>query len=250
MIDIFSIPLYYISFVKNTELEIYLKTLGFRFVHHFKSIDGKKFTPLYLKEKKIITIRSYNDLKTNRDQHSGLPTLGAVGCTMSHYSLWKKCLTDNIPYIIVVEDDVLITDLSRNVLKSINNKPNSIFVSSNIKKQSITDFIGLHFYILTNQACKVLVKDTFPIDVQTDHYIAHMDTIGKVTVEGFDMANQKSHKSSIQDTCIKCLIPNNKSFNYMILILSISIIIVIIVILSILIIISKNSYNKSYQGKV
>jgi len=34
---------------------------------------------------------------------------GEVGCFLSHYALWKKCIADNSPYLIL-EDDAIISD--------------------------------------------------------------------------------------------------------------------------------------------
>ena len=36
-------------------------------------------------------------------------TRGEVGCFLSHYALWKKCIADNEPYLIL-EDDAIVTD--------------------------------------------------------------------------------------------------------------------------------------------
>ena len=33
---------------------------------------------------------------------------GEKACFMSHYMLWKKCIDDNLPYIYIFEDDILI----------------------------------------------------------------------------------------------------------------------------------------------
>ena len=93
--NIFDFPLYYISFKRNEELENKAKALGFTNINHFQAIDGRKFEPKKLLGDNIITIRSYYDLVDTRTQHSGLPGLGAVGCTMSHNKLWQKCV-DNI----------------------------------------------------------------------------------------------------------------------------------------------------------
>ena len=41
-IDIYSIPLYYISFKKNTELEKNLVKTGFNNINHFAAVDGRK----------------------------------------------------------------------------------------------------------------------------------------------------------------------------------------------------------------
>lgn len=56
---------------------------------------------------------------------------------MSHYNLWKECVSNNLPYITIVEDDVDINKISEKNIDKITNillKPNSIFISSNVKK--------------------------------------------------------------------------------------------------------------------
>lgn len=210
MVDIFKIPLYYISFKQNHPLETSLKKQGFDSVNHFKAIDGRKMDLNKLIEDKLITIRSYNDLVEGREQHSGMPSLGAIGCTMSHFTLWNLCLKKDMPYIIIAEDDLWLPNITPEHVKKINNileKPNSIYVGRNIYKQEkrITFFIGLQFYIVSNGAAKELVKQAYPIDVQTDAYIAHLDTVNKINLDGFDIAEQNYHTSSIQEpTCFKC----------------------------------------------
>ncbi len=223
--NIYEIPLYYISFDKNKKLEDSLELSGFSDINHFEAIDGRKFQPGELLSNKLITIRTYTDLITDREQHSGIPSLGAIGCTMSHDKLWNLCIEKNLPYIIICENDMTSLDLTNKRVKQIDtilSRPKSIFIGTKVKKKSAangiltTTFMGLQFYILSNEACKELVQNTFPIDVQTDWYIAHMDTIGKINVNGIPVASQSVHNSSIQDVCVKCFLPN-KTIYYIII---------------------------------
>lgn len=204
-IDLLNIPLYYIGFTKNISLEQSLKTLGFKNINHFKAIDGRKYDVNSLYHNNIINIRSYNDLILGREQDSGLPSLGAVGCTMSHYTLWKKCLDDDLPFMIILEEDVIIKSFSpkvqSDIIKTIE-KPNSIFLSphylNQLKKTPITQFWGTSFYIVSKGACQQLVKYAYPIDVQTDYYIAHLDTFKKINVEGYNITMCDGRPSTIQ----------------------------------------------------
>lgn len=214
--DILSTPVYYISFKKEESLEKDLKNAGFNNVHHFSAVDGRKMNPYELLDQKKITIRTFNDLKTTRRQHTGIPSLGAIGCTMSHSKLWKHCIDQDLPYMIIAEGDLKLKQkISKDHLKKIQNilqKEKSIYISPHsfgqIQKTNITRFSGLHFYIVSQSACKELVQNVYPIDVQTDHYIAHLDTLKKVYVDGFPISSQNIHFSSIQDICIKCMLPN------------------------------------------
>ena len=230
---IFNLPLYYISFKKNNSLEKEIKSIGFNNINHFSAIDGRKLKPIELLKRKIITIRAYNDLINKRNEHSGIPSVGAIGCTMSHYKLWQKCISKNFPYIIIVEDDVKLKKINNKQLVKISKilkKSKSIFVSSSLyyTKNNKLEFKGTHFYIASKDACIELIKKTFPIDIQTDYFISHINNIGKINVEGFRMFKQKNifegYKTSIQDICIKCFLPKNIIFYIIFLILIILII--------------------------
>ena len=212
-IDIFAIPLYYISFKPKPKLESNLSQKGFKNINFFPAVDGRKFDIGELKELNMISIRAYTDLTIGREEHSGLPSLGSVGCTMSHYKLWKKCVDHKLPYIIIAEDDVNVNSISEKDLQNIRNiilKKNGVFVSSNISRTPNTFFFGTHFCIVSLGACKELIEYAFPIDVQTDYYMAHLDTLGKISIEGFKIASQSILQgSSIQNNCIKCILPKS-----------------------------------------
>jgi GR25 family glycosyltransferase involved in LPS biosynthesis len=228
MVDLFDIPVYYISFKKEKNLEKNFSQRGFKKVNHFQAVDGRKFTPEYLIEENLITIRSYHDLLFGRDQDSGLPSLGAVGCTMSHNEIWKLCVDQDLPYIAVAEADLYLNEISPDTeekIKQILEEPNSLFMSEKISKKGITTFFQrTHFYIISNSACKQLIKNAFPIDVQTDWYISHMDTIKKINLHGFPIGSQKLHFSSAQSLCIKCRLPKSY-WSYLILFIILVIII-------------------------
>lgn len=231
MIDIFNIPLYYISFKKNTSLENHLKENGFKNINHFQAIDGRKFKPLELLEKNMITIRTYNDLIYGREQHSGIPTLGGIGCTLSHRSLWKLCIDKNLPYITIVEEDAYFKKpLSEQDIVRINNalkKPNGYFNSTNIFNNGSQLMFLTHFQILTKIAAEELYKHSLPIDVQTDAYINNINNRGKISIEAFSVAEQNSHQSSIQTDCLKCWLPTNKKYYIYFLLVILSIIFII-----------------------
>jgi hypothetical protein len=237
MINIFNIPVYYISFNYEPKLEKNLREVGFQNITHFQAVDGRKFSLESLLDEKIITIRSYNDILTIREQRSGMPSLGAIGCTMSHYELWRLCVENNLPYIVIAESDLHLNEIIPTIqdkIKEILERPNSLFISSRITREKNTHFMGTHFYIVSNSACKELIKNAFPIDVQTDAYIAHMDTIKKINIEGFPIGSQKSHSSLIQNWCIKCILPTNTWMYIVIAFLSITIIILLVIVYKLL----------------
>ena len=214
VIDIFNIPLYYISFKKNSELENNLKNTGFKDINHFEAIDGRKFKVNELLNDNIITIRTYNDIIYGRQQHTGMPTLGGIGCTLSHLSLWEYCVNNNLPYIIITEDDIILNKkISSYDIKKISNslkQKNGGFISSSNFKKNSEYFFGTHFYIITNGCARELIKYALPIDIQTDAYINNINNRDKINLLSYNLIGQKiDFKTSIQDTCFKCFLPKS-----------------------------------------
>lgn len=205
---VFDFPLYYISFKRNLKLEKTFSKLGFKDINHFEAINGKKFTPLKLRSEGIITSRGYDDLIKGRNEWCGIPSLGMIGCTLSHASLWKKCVDENIPYMVILEEDVILKEkidekLCKLILDSVE-KENGMFIGAKVEKSKSPSFIGLQFYVVSNGACKELTKGVFPIDVQTDCYVAELDFLKKINMSGSAISVQSDHQSSIQTSCPKC----------------------------------------------
>lgn len=235
-VDIYKIPLYYISFERNIDLENDLKSQGFIDINHFKAIDGRKLNVEDLLRDEIISIRSYQDLKSGREQLQGIPSLGAIGCSCSHYELWKKCINDNIPYITIVEEDADFTKkISKDDIDKINNvlsKPRSFYLSELCMGwwNDNDKFFGSQFYCSSNYVCKQFVDRFFPIDVQLDWYMNYIFELDKsINKEVFKTITQKSHKSSIQDLCIKCIMPTNPVPYILLIVLVVLVVIMLIV---------------------
>lgn len=76
--------------------------------------SGKKFDwniePFWAVDGRHININDLNKLGLKIDPNSKIYNRkGAIGCFLSHYFLWKKCVLLNEP-IIVLESDVVIKD--------------------------------------------------------------------------------------------------------------------------------------------
>jgi hypothetical protein len=219
MVNIFDVPVYYIGFKPSHTLVENLLERGFKDIKHFHAIDGRQFQPQELLDAQLITIRAYNDLVGTRTQHSGIPSLGAVGCTMSHHALWNMCVDLDLPYMAIAEEDLYlrpIKEREQSEIERILSRPNSLYIGTTMhNKDTKHDVIkGAHFYIVSNAACKTLIAGAFPIDIQTDYYLLHMGTTNKLNLEGFELGAQRNKTgSTIQDTCLKCWLPDH-SYTY------------------------------------
>lgn len=54
-------------------------------------------------------------LKYGRTERSRI-SLGTIGCALTHLSLWKLCVDNNYPYIIIA-DDIIIKRLNDKDIK-------------------------------------------------------------------------------------------------------------------------------------
>lgn len=247
MLDIFNIPMYYISFKRKRELERNMSSRGFSNIKHFPAIDGRKYKPKKLINDGIISNSAYVELLGGRQRIAGLPSLGAIGCSLSHYSIWKICVEENLPYIIAVEEDCYMPVIKKHDLFKIRNilrKNNSVFVSTYmLDKGKVTMFMLTHFCILSQGACKKLIEHMFPIETQIDAYMASLDTRKIIHLDGFFLASQDLfHFSVVQDRKYQYLLPNDMW--YYVSICSISIIIIALFYLFI----RKNVYKNSVSS--
>jgi len=223
-------PLFYISLTKNIKTEEKLKKQGFTNVVWFPAINGKELNLEELARNQIISQRTFNDIKLGRHEHSGVPTLGVIGCYLSHREVWKLIIKNNIDKCIVCEEDIHFTKplsntnkfFIENSIKEENTiclSPNSISKNTKLKY----DFNGTQFYVLRKSTANTLLKYSLPIDIQVDFYIAYLGNINLINIILYETAKQTAHSSSIQKMCIKCNLPedNLSYFCFLIIILSI-----------------------------
>lgn len=223
---IYSFPVYYISFDPKPELEDQIRERGWKNVHHFPAVPGKSKTALEWYQEGLLSLRSYVNMKQNNYYSTDLlPSLGAIGCYLSHLNIWKIAIQQAHPYVIVMEEDIL---LNRNLYESellkiaeILNQPKSVYLSA----PSIHPVLG-HFYIARLDACKVMVEHALPIEIQVDVYIDFLSIAGLISKTVFLTYSQKFHISTIQKFCLKCIFPSNNGQLFLLIVLICLIVIV------------------------
>jgi hypothetical protein len=213
-ISIFDIPLFYISKEKQQSIEDMYKKHGFTNVNHFQAVNGRNLKPVKLFMDKVISARAYNEISSKaRKEWWGVSGLGAVGCALSHYSLWRLCVDKGWDFITIAEDDNSFTapiDEAK-IQKVLAASSKSVYYG--IKPQDIG--FGTHFYIISRDLCAVLIEYFFPIDLQVDSYAAWVSNIIKgVSIGGDNITQQKRSgpQSSIQNFCIPCVLPSSNGF--------------------------------------
>lgn len=214
----------------------------------FKAIDirgkMKQFADFVKTPSALISLFAAQTMMMGeRRYHCQLTSEGAIGCYLSHYNLWKKCVELQKP-ILVMEDDVAFSDPE--TLAEILSEVNSVmgdeieFVSfdfinhysvsakapvKTIKTGSsklhriVRPFWGCAMYMIHPRGAQALIQTAFPIEIQVDSYIAlrgnpdlcEMLNLKPVLVYGIlnsrgqRLAFQQTTSSTIQrNDCPKC----------------------------------------------
>ncbi len=118
-------------------------------------------------------------------------TYGEIGCALSHYTIWKKIVDENISEAIILEDDVIINNT--NLLEEIQSIKEKNYDLIYLGRKKMTDMIEesaqeLHNdlvrptfsywtcgYVLSNSGAKKLYNDKYINNlIAVDEYIPYM----------------------------------------------------------------------------
>lgn len=177
---------------------------GFKNIHRFSAVDAKKLSEDEIKS--ILTEEAYQQvLQPIRTQHWHL-SRGAVGCFLSHATLWKKLASSSYPAFLIFEDDarpvstfdktkLLFADAPgdwdilllgwivpehRQILPTeTTESPNSFFSKPWIQ---LLGFWGLHGYIISRSCARKLLNRMLPMTAQVDSWISDLALSGYVKV--------------------------------------------------------------------
>lgn len=158
--------------------------------------------------------------------------LGEIGCALSHKKTYQKIVNENIPYAIILEDDVIFGEEFSETVKSILSSdenwelillghhkdtykrlssPVSVwgrsYVNSKFTLNYLADFgFGTYGYMITLKGAKKLLVELNKIQKPIDHYTSDGSTVNVYALsptvinvnEGFDtlIDDSKTRKNS------------------------------------------------------
>lgn len=160
----------------------------------FKAVDpiSDKLNLGYYTDKDVLHSLKYKlNNKIDRTHHAELSSIGAIGCYLSHYNLWKNLIYDShAQHYIIFEDDAypvynnndfdnhindileeIPTDFDILCLGTIYEKPSSL---NSMKFAAKLDFfLGMHAYIISKKCAIKLLDNALPIKIQVDSYLSN-----------------------------------------------------------------------------
>ena len=69
------------------------------------AVDGRNINEEYMKYNNYSILEEWKDPSNNRKL-----TLGEIGCSLSHYNIYKTILKNKDEYAIILEDDAILVD--------------------------------------------------------------------------------------------------------------------------------------------
>lgn len=273
-LNIRNIKSYVINLDKNIEKYDNIKNNFLKY-----DIYPSRFKAIYAKEldKKYINKITYPSvqytIENGRNTDSGIGSIGAIGCSLSHIELWKMLVESNEDMFFILEDDAypnfeyLVDDINNyinkvNSLKSdwdiiyigwhkiygYSNNDKVIYTNPNETIYEIKSFVYFtHAYIINKKGALKLLEKVFPIVDQIDSYISFMCMYRNVNAyRGNKYIIQKNTTGTdIQtDYSIKKFI--NRHSNNVIIISIISIIILLLILILIIIRLYKKLSKNNY----
>ena len=136
-------------------------------------------------------------------------TKGAIGCSLSHFNIWKDILDNNINQTLILEDDANLPTNFNNLLdfyiKDIPSDYDIILLGckcldcANYKKyRKVNRFWLTHAYIITKKCIEKIYDKMFPIKQQIDSELSDLSDIINIYALKKNIVNQYSSESDIQ----------------------------------------------------
>lgn len=171
----------------------------------FEAVDGHDIyrnDPDYFRS--ILSDSAFREIQEKKRGSHEQMTIGAVGCALSHLSVWKETLRHNLNSVLVLEDDIIIKRGFRyrffDMWKRVPGDWDMVFLGCWHRKRPIyineyfvrpVKTFRAHAYVISRDCANILLKTAFPLERQIDAYINQMFRKLNVYVLNPKLVNQK-----------------------------------------------------------
>ena len=169
------------------KMDIMLKSIGRRFSEYerIEAVNGKLITE---KEKnKLLSLKSKR-IFHNPSSFKDIRSLGAIGCYLSHISVWQLALNRGEKNIIILEDDIQLKIDGNKIDEYINSRPDDYDIcyldwyglyghssskeyNSHWDKNNDDEISFFSAYMISEKGIKKLLQNIYPIEQQIDCYV-------------------------------------------------------------------------------
>lgn len=162
-------------------------------VEIFNAIDGNIIDNDYLETQNYRIDKNWTD-----NIHKRPIKMGEIGCSLSHYMLWKKIVEDDLKFAIILEDDVLFKEKFKEKINFFTKdiKYDMLYLGRKVfnkKERSINEYmVDPNFsywtlgYILTNRGAEKLINAEFEKNIiPVDEFLPYM--YGKNMIDNYNL---------------------------------------------------------------
>jgi GR25 family glycosyltransferase involved in LPS biosynthesis len=207
----------------------------------FSAVDGSK---LDVETDKRISLHTRQNIRRRyRRSDYEINTAGAIGASLSHFTIWKQLLDSDAEYVVVFEDDTIVDEKTMTLVdKLIPTLPKDgwdmwllgthAWAFSGVpltpdKKGwwKVRNFTGAHAYVLSRRGAEILLQENFPIETHVEYYISACTEMkglrvirhASLRVTYFAEAEEGDDSDTFDTrlSCPVCLVPDNYLFTGM-----------------------------------
>lgn len=158
-------------------------------VKRFIGVDGKTLN--INTDPRVALSTKRNILKKYRRSHEELDSIGGVGCALSHIAVWQWMVDNNVPQVLIFEDDAVVPfNFAEKANGIIANSPtlsdparwdlwllggrwgDLTPIAADNEATKIDAFYLFHAYVMTIHGAKKLLKEVYPIHCHIDLWVS------------------------------------------------------------------------------
>ncbi len=206
-------------------------------LQRFSAVDGSKLD--VMNDDRVSLHTRQNIFRKYRRSDYEINTVGAIGASLSHFTIWENFLKSDATHVVVFEDDTVVDEKTMRKIDALIPKlpqewdmwllgthawafSGSPLTANKAGWWKVRSFTGAHAYVLSRHGAELLLAHRFPIETHVEYYISAVAELKGLKVIRHSKLRQtyfaeveKTDDSDTFDTkfsCPVCLIPDNYMF--------------------------------------
>jgi GR25 family glycosyltransferase involved in LPS biosynthesis len=209
-------------------------------IQRWPAVDGKTID--ILNDERVSVVAKHNIQKKTRRAHEYLNTPGAIGCYLSHTSVYEWLAKQNdTDVVLIFEDDIALPAGCYQALKAYVAANKTLqdatkwdvwqlgpWISEGVADEAagagnsrILSYQLAHAYLVSKRGAAALLKQIHPIELHIDGYMSFLSQIGQLDMFGSNVQlfsqNGSSTDIHIGLACPVCDVPDNFNINSMLI---------------------------------
>jgi GR25 family glycosyltransferase involved in LPS biosynthesis len=176
----------------------------------FRAVDAREFEAPAWEHPDVSVLTAHNLLRRTRRSHYEIDRAGAIGCSLSHFGVWRGLLNSGASAVIVFEDDLEIpVDLRRRLERlcamlpadwdviqlhatrfdsGLDCRPDAR-LGGDGRWHTCQSLMGAHAYMVSRRGAEKLLARAYPIELHVDAYMAFLARLGWIRMLWHPLVN-------------------------------------------------------------